>query len=138
MARKTHTPARPANQLTYDVPYKPPPSYDPVLAMKRQEKRELPTYSRKWRAIRKVQLATEPLCRICQSVNVTTEATVCDHIDEDSMNNHHTNLQSLCASCHNRKTQYARDPIARKSKIIKDIDQVQYVRSFKDVLNKSK
>lgn len=65
-------------------------------------------YGRRWQAWSKAHLVSEPLCRICASREITTEASVTDHIvphrgderlfwDED-------NLQSLCKPCHDHKT----------------------------------
>ncbi|WP_442918227.1 HNH endonuclease signature motif containing protein [Magnetococcus sp. PR-3] len=49
-------------------------------------------------------LSREPLCRICKRKGKTERATVVDHMDGDATNNDSGNLQSLCASCHSRKT----------------------------------
>lgn len=60
-------------------------------------------YDARWRRLRKMHLAAEPLCRMCGR-----PADLVDHItpirdggerlDDD-------NLQSLCRSCHDEKTQ---------------------------------
>lgn len=59
-----------------------------------------------WLRMRDAQLAAEPLCRFCLMVEDVTEATVCDHIipHKGSIELFHdqNNLQSLCASCHDR------------------------------------
>ena len=65
-------------------------------------------YNRRWRKVRKMYLNKNPLCVECLKSGIITPATVVDHIephkgdygkfwDED-------NMQSLCESCHNRKT----------------------------------
>lgn len=36
---------------------------------------------RAWQAIRRQQLTTEPLCRMCQAEGRVTAATVCDHVE---------------------------------------------------------
>ncbi len=54
--------------------------------------------------MRAAQLDREPLCRSCLERNVITPASHVDHIDGDSHNNHPDNFQSLCPSCHSRKT----------------------------------
>ena len=64
--------------------------------------------SRTWRAVRAAQLGTHPLCLMCKAEGRLTAATVVDHVTEikqggDRFNP--ANLQSLCASCHARKTQ---------------------------------
>ena len=59
-----------------------------------------------WRrpgGIREMHLRREPLCRECGS-GVDLEV---DHIDGDRTHHHASNLRTLCASCHARRT--ARD-----------------------------
>ena len=62
----------------------------------------------KWVNLRNLKINRSPLCEECQRMGITTLATTVDHIvpwrgnmdlffDID-------NLQSLCTSCHNRKT----------------------------------
>lgn len=81
------------------------PVYDSAAhARKRQARRALPTWSPQWRAIRAAQLAREPLCRMCTIEGRITEASHVDHIDGDATNNDRVNYQSLCPSCHSRKT----------------------------------
>ena len=63
--------------------------------------------SRRWRAIAKAQLQMFPLCAECERGGHVAPATVCDHVephrgeDEAFWNNER---QSLCASCHGRKS----------------------------------
>jgi 5-methylcytosine-specific restriction protein A len=75
-----------------------------TTARQRQAKRALPTNSARWRRIRAAQLQREPLCADCDEQSIMTPATHVDHKDGDSHNNQPDNLQSLCASCHSRKT----------------------------------
>lgn len=70
----------------------------------RQAKRALPTNSAKWRRIRAMVLAEQPLCVHCEKRGRLTPALHVDHIDNDSHNNKRSNLQGLCAECHSRKT----------------------------------
>ena len=61
-----------------------------------------------WRRLRASHLASEPLCRECAKADIITPATVVDHIiphcgDWEGFTDP-DNLQSLCVSCHNRKT----------------------------------
>lgn len=60
-------------------------------------------YGRAWQRLRKQHLAQHPLCVECGGV-----ATVCDHITPHRGDHvllmSYDNLQSLCASCHSRKT----------------------------------
>jgi 5-methylcytosine-specific restriction protein A len=70
----------------------------------RQARRALHTGSKRWRAIRAMVLAGEPLCRECIKAGRITGATQVDHIDGDDSNNAGHNLQPLCAPCHSSKT----------------------------------
>lgn len=56
-------------------------------------------YGRLWQRIRLMHLREEPLCRACNGA-----ATEVDHIDGDVTNNAVGNHQSLCKSCHAKKT----------------------------------
>ena len=65
-------------------------------------------YGSKWQRLSKQFLRKQPLCIRCQSEGVYTKATVVDHIiphrgDEKLMWDR-GNWQSLCKSCHDRKT----------------------------------
>lgn len=54
--------------------------------------------SARWRKLRKLQLASEPLCRLCNA-----PARVVDHIEQISRGGNRydqENLQSLCDHCH--------------------------------------
>ena len=75
-------------------------------AKQRQQKRAMNTGSSRWRRIRKMQLSRQPLCVMCQAETPAriTPATVVDHIDGDSHNNHENNLTSMCASHHAQVT----------------------------------
>ena len=70
----------------------------------RQATRQYKTNSTYWRRLRASQLCKEPLCRECKCEGVIKPATVVDHIDGNSWNNDSSNLASLCAKHHNRKT----------------------------------
>ena len=65
-------------------------------------------YTTRWREMRAVQLITEPYCRDCGRHGVRVPATDVDHIVPHRGNKRlfydATNLQSLCHSCHSRKT----------------------------------
>ena len=58
-------------------------------------------YGRKWQRLRKMKLARRPMCECCGS-----PANEVDHIVALSRGgtNAMDNLQSLCRSCHSRKT----------------------------------
>ena len=60
-----------------------------------------------WRKARKLQLARQPLCEECLKAGKFVKATMVDHIvpikqGGDKFNQ--DNLQSLCWSCHSRKS----------------------------------
>ena len=62
-----------------------------------------------WRNLRRSVLREQPLCEMCLRVEeVPVMATDVDHIDNDPSNNARDNLQSLCHSCHSKKTQAER------------------------------
>jgi 5-methylcytosine-specific restriction protein A len=79
----------------------------PVTASKDRKYVNATYNNRRWRAIRQAQLDAYPLCRICLEHGQTTIATQVDHILrlKQGGTNANANLQSLCASCHSRKTQ---------------------------------
>jgi len=63
--------------------------------------------SRRWQRIAARQLRVAPLCAECQRQGVTKAASACDHVtphrgDDDAF--WHGERQSLCASCHGRKS----------------------------------
>jgi len=63
--------------------------------------------NRRWRRKRKHQLQREPLCRHCLNRGVIEPATEVDHIEPHKGDKHkfwHGEVQSLCESCHSRKT----------------------------------
>ena len=57
----------------------------------------------RWLAIRRLQLQSEPLCRMCRARGKLTPATVADHVTPhrgDAEVFWNGALQSLCATCH--------------------------------------
>ncbi|RZJ46275.1 MAG: HNH endonuclease [Brevundimonas sp.] len=58
----------------------------------------------RWRCIRADQLAKQPLCETCLSMNRITAATVCNHADKDSKRTEEGffagPFTSECAPCH--------------------------------------
>lgn len=63
--------------------------------------------SKKWRIIRKRQLEAHPFCEECLKNGKRTKAIVVDHIIPIKKGGDmydYTNLQSLCASCHSKKS----------------------------------
>ncbi len=65
-------------------------------------------YDSTWRALSKQVRMEEPLCRHCLLGGRVAAATLVDHIVPILINPDlrlvRSNLQALCASCHNRKT----------------------------------
>lgn len=63
-------------------------------------------YDARWRKIRLMHLRAHPLCVDCASRHLTVAATDVDHILPLAQGGTHAaeNLQSLCHSCHSRKT----------------------------------
>jgi len=85
------------------------PKQKPVaLTHDRQERHRF--YQRAiWKRLRAERLSIEPMCRHCRGKGKLTEATVVDHITpffmpDDALATDQNNLQSLCVSCHNAKT----------------------------------
>ncbi|WP_410169954.1 HNH endonuclease [Aeromonas caviae] len=64
--------------------------------------------SQRWRNLRNAHIIKEPLCAHCLRYEIITPAAVVDHVieisDDPSRAFDPTNLQSLCASCHQVKT----------------------------------
>ena len=66
-------------------------------------------YIRGWRMTRKFYIKANPLCEMCKrkSPPETTAAQMVDHITPIRLGGsmlHHSNLSSLCNSCHNKKS----------------------------------
>lgn len=63
--------------------------------------------STRWRKVRALYLLQHPLCRHCERIGKLTEAKIIDHIIPRQFGGAEydtDNLQSLCLSCHTRKT----------------------------------
>jgi 5-methylcytosine-specific restriction protein A len=65
-------------------------------------------YDRDWKRLRNAFIRSNPLCVECEKDNKIIEATDVDHITPIAIAPHRrldsTNLQSLCHSCHSKKT----------------------------------
>ena len=71
-----------------------------------QQRETMRNYDRRWKKLRKVVLARDPICQVCGEA----AATQVDHIiprrpDQHAADVMEEELQGLCASCHSRKTQ---------------------------------
>lgn len=85
----------------------------------RQHRRLFATNDAAWLLIREAQLQREPNCRICASEGRCTPGLHVDHINgraDRREDYEESNLQSLCRSCHSRKTraqELGREYVAR-------------------------
>lgn len=65
-------------------------------------------YDHRWKALRLSFLADNPICVSCADRGLVVEATIVDHIDgkgpQGERGFDRDNLQSLCKTCHDRKT----------------------------------
>lgn len=81
---------------------------------KYQRDKELKRYynSQPWEQLRKQKLARDPFCEECKKSGTLIKATMVDHIHEIKDGGDRQdidNLQSLCWSCHSRKTMRERN-----------------------------
>lgn len=60
--------------------------------------------SRYWKDLRAAHLRAHPLCVECFALGRVTLANTVDHKDGDDTNDDPSNFQSLCGTCHSRKT----------------------------------
>ena len=80
-----------------------------IRAYKRQSNRQYKTSSSQWKRIRQQHFNAHPnnnMCAECYRKGMVTinKSMHVDHIDGNAYNNEPNNLQTLCASCHSRKT----------------------------------
>lgn len=72
-----------------------------------------------WKKARADHLIVEPWCRECAKGGLRVKATDVDHIIPHKGNielfRDMNNLQSLCHSCHSKKTAWERNPPGKKS-----------------------
>ena len=63
--------------------------------------------SRQWRSLRAYWIQMHPLCKVCEDAGYITAGQCVDHVTPIRFNGARTslsNLQTLCNSCHARKT----------------------------------
>ena len=85
----------------------PQSAYNSDRERQRRQSRGSRPYDRaRWKRLRRMVLARDPLCVICLGHGRTESSTHVDHIValKDGGTDSMENLQGLCASCHNRKT----------------------------------
>ncbi|MEI8017776.1 MAG: HNH endonuclease signature motif containing protein [Schlesneria sp.] len=88
------------------------PRYRPASPKRRKDDRPSSSkrgYDSRWRRARKRKLADDPLCQRCLANERSVIAAEVDHIDPvDGPNDpkfwDSTNWQSLCKTCHSKKT----------------------------------
>jgi 5-methylcytosine-specific restriction protein A len=65
-------------------------------------------WSKEWRALRSLKIQDNPLCEECERNGKLTPGHAVDHIipviDRPDLALDYDNLQTLCTSCHSRKT----------------------------------
>ena len=88
--------------------HRPPTQGKQALHVQEANKLRSATYDGVWRRLRRQHLAREPLCRHCLAKGRLTEAQHVDHVtpvkDAPDRRLDASNLQSLCRSCHSKKT----------------------------------
>jgi len=75
--------------------------------------------SKRWKKIRKLKLALNPLCEDCQTLGLIESANHVDHIESIRSGGAAfdlNNLKSLCVGCHSRKTVYVDGGFGRQKK----------------------
>ena len=79
-----------------------------AISDKRRQSSNERGYTFSWHKIRTLYLQANPLCAICEKKGHLTAATCVDHIiphrGDDALMWDESNFQSLCQSCHSRKT----------------------------------
>ena len=83
-------------------------SYTQVTGSVREAKQRLYKISQ-CKALRKAQLAKQPICYLCNEVGIETQATVADHHvphrGDTRLFHNPNNLRSVCDTCHNSTKQ---------------------------------
>ncbi len=67
-------------------------------------RRTIPLNTARWQRLRRLVLADSPLCAHCYQRGLIVPATDVDHVSGDPSDNSQSALQSLCHTCHSRKT----------------------------------
>lgn len=80
--------------------------------------------SKGWRMTRKIYIKNNPLCEECKKNNLIVSGNVVDHIKQINKGGNlydQSNLQTLCNSCHAKKSAY---------------ESVEYRKGIKDYVRK--
>ena len=103
----------PMPSLPKKAPPRPWVPAAPPRAIYQQHAARSPEYgTARWQKVRLAQLAIEPCCRVCTKQGRTTAADTVDHITPVRLGGgmwDTSNYQSLCKSCHQRKSRQERD-----------------------------
>lgn len=94
------------------IPYKTDYKHTRVFKKKSSKSYSKPEhaklyYSRRWRNLRALFISRYPLCKECKKNNKIVEGRVVDHIQPVSEGGEFylwTNLQTLCNTCHRKKS----------------------------------
>ena len=104
------------------MPNLPKSRQRPWIPKKPQHLREVDNASfynsKRWRALRNYYIQANPLCEQCKRDGHVTAAQCVDHLTPISMGGSMVdikNLQSLCNTCHNKKS--AREAVEKRKKI---------------------
>lgn len=89
------------------MPHKFKASYIPKIKSKRDKTTDRFYTSKAWRTLRKWHLSNNPYCAECERNNINTLAQMVDHIEPIEQGGeklNEDNLQSMCNSCHAKKS----------------------------------
>ncbi|KKL05097.1 hypothetical protein LCGC14_2609460 [marine sediment metagenome] len=103
-------------------------------ARAQQQRETMRKYDRRWRKLRKIVLARDPICMTCQEA----PSTEVDHIIPRRPEQHAADvteeeLQGLCKPCHSSKTRVESAPKSvRRRKPREDTDLAEVPQSLKN------
>ncbi|MFR9500662.1 MAG: HNH endonuclease signature motif containing protein [Rikenellaceae bacterium] len=99
-------------RIAYNMPTKPKSPRRPWMPERKPQEGRYNSNSKfyhspAWRKLRAMQMERQPLCEECLRNGIVRDANVADHITPINQGGEAldiNNLQSLCHSCHNRKS----------------------------------